>query len=320
MKMENKYLVKLSTAIAVLLISVTTFAQTTGPITLDKVGYYQHGYNKDNTTLGSPDLPREVRDSVMVGSTMTYFVMPDLKSNKGYYDNNGNDYTKTNLTVSQFTWIYPTTYGSGAFVSGSTNTATGTSPYVKVAWSTAMPTGTVDTIRMVETPKEYNGVALPTGAVCPGEEVKIPVAVIPKPTIKFNQAGGTTAAICAAFDPGQLESGSNPYPVANFPLNVTTSSSQVRVKYTLKKDGVVVGNSDVSSNYLEATVSDLSKLPLKFDDFGAYEVTIREITDRIARKCDVTGTLSATSTENVFTYVVLPQPKSGKTYHIPNNY
>ncbi len=296
-----------------LLAAVNVWGQDpTGPITLDKNGYYQHGYP------GGPDNPREARDSVMVGSTMRYFIMPDKFYNKDYYDTNGGDYTKTNLTKSQFAWTVPSTGTFGAFQNAN---ITNTSPYVTITWNTPSAVTPVDTIRMTETPKEYNGIAIPTGAVCVGTEAKIPVTVIPKPSVMFGDVSGSkTVAQCAAIVTGDETT----YPVYNFPLvpastesgAVISKANGVVVTYTITKDGTE--GSDITEKFVSANTA-TAQLALKFSGYGTYVITIKSITDRIAVKCGVTGdNISSTPANNQFTYMVLPQPKPGPTYHIPN--
>lgn len=302
-----------------LLLAGAVNAQTPPPISV-KVGtgtnekiLYQHGYNKGGSSI---DTPREDRDSVMVGSTMPYFVMPDATYNAAYIASAASgSYAQTNLTTSKFTWTPP---ANGSFVSFvNPNSKDGnTSPHVMIKWNTRSANPSTDTIRVVETPTEYNGQAITNS--CPGPEVKVPVTVINKSTVQFGlQNGVREASNCWKFDPAAPNSSSNVYPSFDFPLTLTTEvagNRGVKVKYTVKKDA------GSESADIEVNVTDITKLPVTFNDFGVYTVKITEITDPISRKCSITGDISTTATENVFTYIVLPQPKSGATYHIPNNF
>jgi hypothetical protein len=303
-----------------LLLAGAVKAQTTPPISV-KVGtgagekvLYQHGYNKGGSSI---DTPREDRDSVMVGSTMPYFVMPDATYNAAYITSAASgSYAQTNLTTSKFTWTPP---ANGSFVSFvNPNSKDGnTSPHVTIKWNTRSSADpSTDVIKVVETPTEYNGQAITNP--CPGQEVQVPVTVINKSTVKFGlNNGGREVSNCWIFDPTKPNSSTNVYPSFDFPLTLTTEvagNRGIKVKYTVKK------GTGAESAPIEANVTDITKLPVTFDDFGVYTVKITEITDPISRKCSITGDISTTATENVFTYIALPQPKSGATYHIPNNF
>ena len=314
--MNRKYLI-----VAIILFSgiCNIFGQMPDPlpvtISLDKAGYYQHGYNSANT--GAPDSPREDRDSVMVGASMNYFVAPDRFYNSAYYAQSA--YTNTILTKSKFTWTIP-----NGTISYQNQNATSTSPYVTITWTGPSASPSTDTIRVVETPVEYNGFVLPVGSICPGAEVKIPVTVIPKPSVMFGVVSGTReSSECADFDPGQADGAGNIYPVFNFPIvpvsagNISEADGVV-ITYTITKDNDTEGP-ELTKKITGAKTNSMN-LPVKFSDFGKYVVTIKSITDRIAQKCNITtDNVSTTQTDNQFTYYVLPQPNAGKTYHIPNN-
>ena len=274
--------------------------------------YYQHGYNKDSGN--AIDTPREDRDSVMVGATMHYFVMPDLSYNSAYATSAASgDFSNTNLTTSTFEWTVPTSGSSAVFVNPNSKDGS-TSPHVTIAWTAASAEPSTDTIRIVETPTEYNGVPLSSTSVCIGKESKIPVTVIPKSVIEFGEDNGLREIYtCLSFD---LSDGTT-HPVLDFPLTVATKvagNKGIKVKYTIQKD------TGSPSGAIEVGLADITKLPIKVDDYGVYTVTITEITDPIARKCNLTGTVTDASNKNVFKYAVLPQPQPGKTYHVPNNY
>lgn len=256
---------------------------------------YEHGYNKDNTS--SADVPREDRDTVMVNSVMNYFVMPDTYYNKDYFQQN--DYKQTSSTKSKFEW----TVAAGNTAAPQNANPTGTSPWIKITWGTT--TGATDI-----TVKE-----IPQTIVCDGEEATIPVYVIAKPTIGFNQTGtpaGYTASGCYN-DATKVGS-------YNASLTVTSGSSQVLVDYTVEKTDLYTGVTTVVATVTDAplAVGTNSPLTVNFTDYGDYKITVTKITDRIARKCDMLGDINAG--QDIFTYSVLPQPKAGKTYHIPNNF
>ena len=278
-------------------------------MTLDNTNraLYEHGYNKDNTS--TPDSPRENTDTVMVTSVMNYFVMPHDYYNKDYFDN-ASDYTETNLTNSMFDWS-SFSPGRGTIVPQNSN-STGTSPWVKVTWNTAG----IDTLHVKEVPQ------VATTLACESDTTKIPVLVIPKPTIGFTQVGTPPAyAASDCYDAVTVLTASY-----DFPFTVTTSSSQVWINYTIVETDLMTGT--VSSTTVQTDVpitltlvsgtTYTATLNLPFTDYGIYEVTINEITDRIARKCEIVGDIN--SGAGVFTYSVLPQPQPGRVFHVPNNF
>ena len=284
-------------------------------ITLDKITrpLYEHGYNKDN--LAIPDSPRENVDTVMVTSVMNYFVMPHNYYNMAYFSQN--DYKATQLTSSRFDW---TSYASGRATIApwsitSTFNPTGTSPWVKVTWNT---TG-LDTLYIKEVPQ------VSAALTCDGGVTKIPVAVIPKPTIGFSQVGSPLGYIASeCYDGANVLTASY-----SFPLNITTLSTQVDIDYTVEKFDLISGSSagtpssvtDVRLTLVSTATPNVytAMLNISFNDFGVYEVTIDKITDRIARKCEIEGDIN-TGVNDVFTFNVLPSPQSGKVYHVPNNF
>ncbi len=320
--MKNGYMRNLGLMALVLVFSGITevIGQTPMPdplpvnITLDKAGYYQHGYNKDHTTIGTPDT-REVSDSVMVGSKMKYFVAPDRFYNADYYKQNV--YTNTSITTSNFVWTIPSAIG--VLDAYESKNATNTSPYVTIEWKTEGQ----DDVTITEKPV-ISGVSV----TCDGEETTIPVTVIPQPNVMFGTENGVrTAAVCATFNPGEADAVGNEYPTFNFPLvpsstesgAVISKANGVVIKYTITKDDGTEG-SELEAKFVDAKTA-LTQMALKFSDFGKYVITIKSITDRIAQKCGITdNNVSVTPANNQFTYYVLPQPKAGKTYHVPNNY
>jgi hypothetical protein len=260
-------------------------------LSLDGKTLYEHGYNSTGQ-----DTSREDRDSVMVTSVMNYFVMPDKNYNAGYYAQTG--YAATNLTSSNFVWTVPG--ASGTFVPQIPNPTTGTSPWIKVTW---IATG-ITTIKVKEEPQGLAG-------SCDSEETEISVVVIPKPTIGFNQTG-TPPAYAASDCYSDADIATAAY---DFPITVTTSSSQVLIDYSIKKTDLAGA---VTTTPVTGAPVTSGTLRLTFSDYGEYEVTITRITDRIARKCDVEGDILTGA--DVFTYNVMPQPKTGPVFHIPNNF
>ena len=281
---------------------------------------YEHGHNQDHE--GSLKDSREARDSVMVGSEMYYFVMPDKYFNKAYYD--GGNYADTHLTKSKFEWVVDAPSYATAITPQNPNTATNTSPYVKIEWGTTR--GNAD-IKIVEKPQI---------AVCDGAETVIPVTVISKPVIKFVTQTG------AGVDPDELikcvplaDQGGTISVNVEYPILVLTESSQVKIDYKIEFTNLEGTPSAVGPPVLDFPITVKSSsvdvngitnitgaLSLTMTDYGSYKITITKITDRIARKCNTEGEIATGDIDDLdeFTYIVVPQPSAGKTYHVPNNF
>ena len=336
----NKYFV--TSAILALLGTVSIIAQpstiTDDPndknITVESATLYEHGYNKAN--ISAKDA-REAVDSVMVTSTMNYFVMPDKYFNTDYFKQN--DYGATNLTHSKFNWnmytgnlsaIPPSaTPLASPSITHSVVNSNGTSPWVKVTWNTVGEF----TLSMKETPQGVLG-------ACDGLPALIPVVVINKPKIKFDTqyAEGDDLFLTECVDPEDKKDGWDGLNnrIINFPVMVTTESGNVRVDYDLIFTPLGGGSPITFSNVTDKWVSTSTKeLPLEIDiaalkakglpdntpAFGSYHIEITRITDHIGRKSNVDGIVDIGEgdiKENMFTYIILPRPTPGRTYHVPN--
>ncbi|MDR1672132.1 MAG: hypothetical protein LBS09_01515 [Bacteroidales bacterium] len=280
-------------------------------VVLDSKDHYAHGYNKDE--VSTPDA-QEVTDSVMVGATMHYFVKPDADYNKAYTE--GADLTNTSLTESEFGWTVPSI---GSLTPVGPNT-TNTSPHTTVTWNAA-GTGQLE---IVETPKEYKGQPLPTGVtVCPSDAVIIPVTVIPQPGVQFGVAATTGErkdAVC------ETDIVTNPvtynFPIGAYQQTNISEAGGVTIKYTIKKDAAAAATGTPVRLASAATAT--ATLPIEFDEYGIYEITLTTIADHIAVKCNLGtgGDLANVPSDGTqtFTLIVMPQPKPGPAYHYPNNY
>jgi len=277
---------------------------------------YERGYNHE----AGPNAPREARDSVMIGSMMNYFVMPDRFYNSSYFGQN--DYAATNLTRSRFVWEVDAPSFATAITPQIPNT-TGSSPWVKITWNNTRGDAY---IKIREQPQ--TGLQI----TCDGVETTIPVTVISKPVIQFvpkGALGDEKFEIVDCIPVG--EQGELLNVTVDFPITVQTESSQLMVDYELVfinlegnrtslpnvSDFPITVETSSSDNGIATITGTLS---LTVSQYGAYEMTITKITDRIARKCDTEGIVVDASNANVFTYTVIPQPRAGRTYHVPNNF
>jgi hypothetical protein len=329
---------KIGFVMSLLLATVAASGQTPPKpikIEINSENHYADGYNKGSLTKKDPN---EDPDSVMVGATMHYFVMPDTSFNREYgkiLAAKGDTVAKTTETASKFTWS--STLTTGAITPINPNSTTSTSPHVTVEWTNEG----AGTLKMVENPKEYKGKALPATILqnpgaCKGERT-ISVEVIKQPLIEF----GT---VQQKREDGRCEDGSNT--IIELPLNVTTyvkaTQELVKVYFTVQRENGVdyfdatngktpgVHEADVTldaTNRAKGTFTfDLSTAK-NYDAtkiYDVYKITIVGISDRISRKCNIqnaSGTLALPNVTNgVFTYVLMTAPKPGEMYHIPNNY
>lgn len=258
-------------------------------VTLDSKNYYQHGYN---STAGGPHVQEE-RDSVTVTSVMKYFVLPDPAISPLYTVSNITDFSNVKST---FDWVIKNTKGTGS----------STTPIISVTWSA---TG-IDSLKVKETPT--------VGAACAGKETVIPVAIISKPTITFNQIGSVYAdGKC------HTQTEVNAGIAYQFPVTPATESSQVQVDYTMvftPTTGTAVTTSatnvPVKSGILAITLSNTG------NEYGKYEITITRVTDRVSRKSGVASTndLLTSGGSASFTYTVMAPAKTGPIYRLPNNF
>ena len=313
-------------------------------IVLESKDLYEHGYNKDNATSDTP-AEGEARDFVMVGSIMPYFIMPDRNYNPAYF--NQQNYNATNLTRSWFDWVIPATATSHTFMTpndvarppnGALNqVATATSPWVSVTWGNT-PGDTELTVS--EFPE-----MLFTGSACVNTGlVRIPVSIIARPTMTFRQVGAPLAYAdfaCVEKVGDGVGDNDDPFEI-NFPVTGFTQSSDLQVAYSLQIyefDGTTphsVLSDPIEGIFKTADMTtgttttphgpNIVQTPvtaLKYDAtvYGVYALTISTITDHISEKCGITGITAPTAGgANVFRFTVIPQPKAGRTYHVPNNF
>jgi hypothetical protein len=295
-----KQLAALSLGIFLTTGTAQTFGQTlddnpTGKnLSLDDKTLYEHGYNSNSAEAISE---REGVDTVMVTSVMNYFVMPDKNYNKAYYAQDS--YAATDLTNSKFVW----TVENGSSFEYQKANSTETSPWIKVTWGEKGEA----TITVKEEPQVV-------GESCgDGNETEIPVTIIAQPTIGYNLDGFADSNCYNDNTVGEA--------FYDFPVAVTTESSQVWVTVSIKKidfDGNDSGTFEETNVPVESGFFHLQFSDYDSGGYGKYEVTITEMTDRIARKCDVLGIIN--SEENFFTYSVMPMPKTGPIFHIPNDF
>jgi hypothetical protein len=252
-------------------------------------GMQAHG----NNSSGVPSA-NETVDSVTIGGTLDYFVMPDPALNPGY---NYSVNPLTNLT-STFDWTGTTGQSSVTYKkSGPTDIPN----YVQIVW------GNVAGLFQISVAEQAAaGCADPTPTT-------VPVRLIGLPTLTYPVAGGNQAYCSTAAD------GSTNITVTPLTVNFTSSVSgnkliQLRYTITSTSHGTVATNVLTSVTATSATTGTFSiASPLNFYD--SYTITLTEVTDRIARKSNVVGAPSGNLT---YTVNVNRTPSTGTIYHVPN--
>ncbi len=249
--------------------------------------FQEHGKNSSGATVASENI-----DSVVVGSTMNYFVMPDLDVNQdgdGPYDYN----TNKDALSSTFDWF-----------TNPSLTITEIEPnYVSVDF----PTSTGDyTVNVSE---------LSAGG-CGSDTTTIDVRVINAPEVGYTLAGGSED-FCETGVDGSLS-------VSPSAMNVTINSDvignqQIIISYQISSTNAsfnggnpVDGTVSVADGAVNFAISE------NLTHYGTYTITLTDITDRISRKpvTDVSGSLLTNTT---FTVNVTRTPSTGTIYHLPNN-
>lgn len=238
--------------------------------------FQEHGKNSSGTTTATENI-----DSVTVGSTMNYFVMPDLDVNQdvdGPYDYN----TNKDALTSTFDWFT---------VPGLTITPIEAN-YVNVDFPS---TG------------DYTlNVSEQSDAGCNTDTTTIDVRVINEPEAGFNHAT-YAESMCFAVPTDATY---------NFPVSLTTDVADgniaihVEIVNTTTSTTVYDGDMSLSDSDTFFTFD-------AFTEFGTHELTITSVSDRISLKSSVNGTI--TTGAEVFTFTITKTPSTGTIYHLPNN-
>jgi hypothetical protein len=244
------------------------------------------GTNSSNVVTSQEDI-----DSVTVGGTYEYFVMPDPAINVGY---NPLVNLLTNL-VDTFNW---TTKGASVI----TRVLAGATPvpnYIRVAWNGAV--GSLDSVIVFEKTKPAGCIAtLPT---------KIPVRLIHQPQGYFTSI---TGSICSA-NPATV---SIVYPFT-LATDVEDGNIVVHVKIVSPLGSTLLDN-DLSLNQTSGTTYTFNNTS---GEYGTYTATITVVSDRISRKSfggTATGIVGNAGLNTVYSYTINRTPTTGPIYHIPN--
>jgi len=261
------------------------------PINIESVNLYKHGTN--STNLVGP-LASEATDSVTIGSTSKYYVMPDPVVNPSF--NFGTDpYANVSST---FNWTVTSALSTlGAVAVPAHNTAL---HYRQITW-TSIGNGNIQVTER-------------SSAGCDGATITIPVEVITLPTIQFSS---TTSSDCRTEIEGAIN-----FPLTDLPVSWTSSVSgkrQLKVNITISCSNAGFGAPQTQNNItVTETGSGTGKfnLPILLNYYGLYTITLTTVNDRISVKSAVNGTVGVAA---AYTFVLSNAPASNPVYHISNN-
>lgn len=274
-----------------------------------------------------------VVDSVTVGATVPYFVMPDPVLNDAFnaaYDSTA-DNAGNNLE-SEWTWFK----GAGALTGGIVfPVIDGTAPFVKVTWTGTA--GDSDTL-WVREDTDMGG----TGTMCEGDSSWVEVFLVDQPAFTVRAAGTNEIYRCGEV----VEDVTLDEIVDN-----SLSGSQFYFDYDLTIDSLnsalvplaPVVSSDLNQiekvNYsFGADISMISNYSFELKDgyITRYTFTLNGMNDHISRKSDFlalidkSGAADAEYTyyapetgggeETTIVYYIFPRPVTGSIYYIPNDF
>lgn len=216
-------------------------------------------------------------DSATVSATLPYFIYPDVNFNPNFSDSDPLNATKLEST---FTWPGTTANYTIAPVTG----YTGISDYKNITW---INTGSYSLSISETAAATYGG--------CSGNTT-LKVDVIKKPTAAFTNAG---VLIC----PNST--------TVDLPITVTTdiagtAEKQMQFTITCSKGGTPFAISGTDGKYAEGASTTTVTATTGALTEGIYTFTLSSVSDRISRKCGVSGTIGTQTTYTV--YVFAPKP------------
>jgi hypothetical protein len=224
-------------------------------------------------------------DSVTVGSTMPYYTMPDVNFNPAYSAT-----SPMNNVESSFDWS-ATPPSSGCTISA-VSSYTSVTNYKNINWSS---TGAY-TIGVTETSAStYGG--------CSGT-TSFNVLVINAPTAQFSSAG-----LYQCLNTSSL---TLPISITSAQKYIDSESAFIALTITAvnKADNSAVTLNAIANIYPTASgvmvnISSVAPYTSGLPE-GIYTFTLFNVTDRISRKCGISGTIGSQNTITV--YVKPPKP------------
>lgn len=296
-----KSFIKLRIALMLaLLVTGMISAWGQAPITVNSDVLRPHGYN---STGADQDPGTEARDSVTVGSTTRYYVVPSALNTS---------YTGilTGSLTSSFKWTVANklaggdTLTSARAINAVGPTYSSFTNYRGVTWGS---TGTLDLV-----------VQEITSSGCGGNPTVVPISIVSAPTLTYPAAGGIEDT-CFNGTTGNLDIEVTKRFWVSFtsPISGTNKDLQIRANITRAGSGTAVAtNLDVTFTQVTATTGYFTiPAATQFDFFDTYTITLASVSDRISRKGAFWNSASGNTT---FTYNVFPVPNTGSIYHLPN--
>lgn len=309
--MKNSNFLK-SIAISAMLIvaGMSAFAQYVGP------------------TPGTYDAATS--DYVTIGSRVPYYVAPDATI--------GAMATALTMDYSNFQWevltsalaplaLTPATYANGVLTAGE-----GAAPWVleneiSLTWAAPAAAGTQYVLRATEHSNPLGAGNFALGCIDATPEVRN-VYVLARPTIAFDgtEAGGCTATPGSTFYVPLNITGLGNWEVTytvSYNGNVATPGT-----YTLLIADPIAGVNDgnvIAQSVLSRPAAGTSSatpgtdglgIALPLAQYGYYDVTITNVTDRISRKS--LDALAASGAAGSFRILVTPTPDTNPIRHIQN--
>lgn len=238
-------------------------------------GFQQHGNNSSGITVVT-----ENTDSVTVGAIMQYWVQPDTSI----------------AGSSTFSWTIDPALGS--------QTAGDSSNLATVTFVNTPATGTIKAHEISPAP-----------ASCAGaDNTPTDVEVIDKPTVQFTI---TSSSYCGAGSDG-----SQNYTLSNLPISWTSSVSgyrnlKVNISVTCTNSSFLPATQTADSILVTETGPGTATfdIPIVFDYYGIYTITLTAIIDRISEKCAINGSVGASSS---YSFLLSPTPISIPLKHVTN--
>jgi hypothetical protein len=235
-------------------------------ITVDGVDLYTANATKPETTI----------DSATIGATLPYYIYPDVNFNPLY-----NPTSPFANIESSFAFV-----GAAGYTISDIATHTSATNYKNITWNTL---GSY-TITVNET-------AAATYGGCTGSST-FDVKVINKPTAAFTNAG---VLICPNSTTVDL-------PITVATDIAGTTEKQMQFAITCTKGGTAFDITGTDGKYAEGTGTTTVTATAATGTLteGIYTFTLSSVSDRISRKCAVSGTLGTQTTYTV--YVFAPKP------------
>jgi hypothetical protein len=270
-------------------------------------------------------------DYVTIGSRVPYYVAPDATI--------ATMATAGTMDYSNFLWevlnagltpvaITPTTFANAPLTAGEGLAPWVTQNEISVTWAAPAAAGNQYVMRATEHSNPLGAGNFALGCVDATPEVRN-VFVLARPTVAFDgtEAGGCSAAPGTNFYVPLTVTGLGSWEVT-YTVSYNGGAASAPATYTLTladpiagvNDGNVVAQSTLARSAAGTPTAtpgtDGLEIALPLAQYGYYDVTITNVTDRIARKS--LDALAATGAAGTYRILVTPTPGTGPIQHIQN--